>query len=254
MKKKVAFFIGIIFFCLFSLTELRAEISKEDFKLFKDDLTEISLKEQKYSLLIGTGMTVGAFFADDEVKRRSAHWHSGTNDVISDFGNFVGNPIVDFSASSLLYVVAKKDTVLERASFTALEAVFLSTVTTETIAYSLGRKRPDQNESSTTFKPFSGSSSFPSAHAASSMAFFSTYARYYGEPYSWWFYTAFAATVFGRIYENRHYLSDVVMGSTIGYVTSSYLYERHKKNGKTSFMPIMFATDKTVFIGFSKYF
>lgn len=253
VKKVFNYFLCSILFALICAQLSQAEVSAEIIKNVKEDISELSLKEQKYSLLVGTGLTLGALFFDEEIKKGSTNWKSGANKAVSDFGNFVGNPIIDFSVSALLYASAKKDSTLEKASFTALESVFLSAAVTETIAYSVGRKRPNQNESNTVFKPFSGNASFPSAHAASSMAVFSTYARYYGEPLSYFFYTAFATTAFGRIYENKHYLSDVLMGGTIGFVVSSYLYERHKKKDKTGFTPVLFANGKNLFIGFSKY-
>lgn len=256
MCEKTAFRL-LLFLCflLIFLTKVSvAVVSDEILKKVKEDLSDINLSEQKYSLIVGTGITLGAFFADDEIKRSSEKWKSEANNAISDFGNFAGHPLFDFSISALFYASSKKDSVLEKASFTALESVFFATLSTEVIAYSVGRKRPYQSDSSTDFAPFSGKSSFPSAHSASSMAFFSSYARYYGAPYSYFFYSIPVATAFGRIYENRHYFSDVIMGGTIGFVTSSYLYERHKKKEKQTFIPLIFANDKNVFVGFSKYF
>ncbi len=231
-----------------------AEIDANDLKTLKDDVSDFSLKDQKFSLLIGTGLTAAAFLLDDEVKNRATHWKSDTNKALSDAGNFIGNPVTDFTASFILYAASEKDSRLETASFTAMESVFFSTGITEALSFSVGRKRPSENDGSTSFKPFSGNASFPSSHAASSMAFFNTFAKYYGSPFSYLCYTAFAATAFGRIYEDRHHLSDVIMGGTVGYVISSYLYERHRKKEVISFVPVFFATDKNIFVGFTKYF
>lgn len=251
MAKKITIYIILMAILIKPITTF-AEITKEDYSLFKEDITEINIENQKYTLLIGTGLTLGALIIDDETKKQLTHSKSGINNTIADFGNIVGNPFVDFSASFLMYTFSKKDTLLERASFTAMESVLIATTVTEVLAFSIGRKRPYQTESSTHFKPLSGSTSFPSGHAASSMALASTYAKYYNEPYSYLLYTIYAATAFGRIYKNKHYLSDVIMGGTIGYATSSYLCERHKKNQKTTYIPIIILTDKTLFLGITK--
>jgi len=239
---------------LFQHIYVFAEVTGEEHKILWEDLKNFNIDNQKYSLLIGSGIVLTSFFVDKDVKDSSHHWKSDTNKALADFGNIAGNPVVDFSLAGILYASAKKDTTFEKASFTAMESVFVSTAITEMAAYSIGRKRPDQNTTSTTFKPFSGSSSFPSGHSASSMAFFSSYAMYYGAPYSYLMYAAFATTAFGRIYENKHYLSDTLMGGTIGYVTTSYLYERHKNLKKNVYIPMMFSDGRTIFLGFTRQF
>lgn len=224
------------------------------FSLVTDDIKSFNINEQKYSLLTGAGLMLTAFFLDDELQKDTQHSKSSNNKIISDFGNTAGHPLVDFSLATILYSASEKGSLLEKASFTALESVFFSVFVTETIAYSVGRKRPKSNSGSSSFKPFSGNSSFPSAHAASSMAFFSTYSNYYGKLYSYLFYGAFLTTVFGRMYENRHYLSDTVFGSTIGYIISSFLYEHHKKLKEVSFMPLITISSRGILVGFSKTF
>lgn len=250
----LALILGIVFVLDFLPVFSFADEKIDYFSVVTDDIKSFSINEQKYSLLTGAGLTLTAFFIDDELQKDTQHWKGNTNKIISDFGNAVGHPIVDFSLATLLYSASKKGSLLEKSSFTALESVFFSVLATETIAYSVGRKRPKSNSGSSTFKPFSGNSSFPSAHAASSMAFFSTYSNYYGKPYSYLFYGAFLTTVFGRIYENRHYLSDTVFGSTIGYVISSVLYEHHKKLKEASFMPLLTVSSRGFLVGFYKTF
>lgn len=81
------------------------------------------------------------------------------------------------------------------------------------------------------FKPGShgefwgGGRSFPSGHAATSTAFASAIARRY--PHNrWvkWGACAFASGVaLSRYPAKRHYLSDILVGSALGYVTGTYV-------------------------------
>ncbi len=248
-------FISILFISFLLIPMIiHAELTGEEYKLLWSDVKNFNIDNQKYSLLAGSGIALGAFIIDQDVKNKSYSWKGGINEVVADFGNTIGNPIVDFSLAAIFYASAKKNSTFEAASLTAMESVFLSTAITETIAYSLGRKRPDQNTTSTSFEPFSGSSSFPSGHSTAAMAFFSSYAMYYGAPYSYLFYSMFAATAFGRIYEHKHYLSDTIMGGTIGYVTTAYLYERHKELKNNTYVPLMFTDGKRLFFGFQRKF
>jgi len=83
------------------------------------------------------------------------------------------------------------------------------------------------------FKPGSrgafwgGGRSFPSGHAAVSFAFASAIARRY--PHNRWVkwgaYTFASGVAMSRYPAKRHYLSDILVGSTLGYVTGAYVAE-----------------------------
>ncbi len=83
------------------------------------------------------------------------------------------------------------------------------------------------------FKPGSqgafwgGGRSFPSGHAATSFAFASAIAHRY--PHNRWVkwgaYTLASGVALSRYPAKRHYLSDILVGSTLGYVTGTYVAE-----------------------------
>jgi membrane-associated phospholipid phosphatase len=81
------------------------------------------------------------------------------------------------------------------------------------------------------FKPGSqgafwgGGRSFPSGHAMTSFAFASAVAhRYPHNRWVKWGAYAFASGVaLSRYPAKRHYLSDILVGSTLGYVTGTYV-------------------------------
>jgi membrane-associated phospholipid phosphatase len=46
-----------------------------------------------------------------------------------------------------------------------------------------------------------------------------------------------ALTAYSRIYENRHWLSDVVLGGIIGYVSAKFFVNKHESNNLIEFTP-----------------
>jgi hypothetical protein len=66
--------------------------------------------------------------------------------------------------------------------------------------------------------------SFPSGHATLAFAFSSVMANYLDNAYwkiGWYSIAALVGTA--RIYHDKHWLSDVVMGSAIGYFIGDYV-------------------------------
>ncbi|HLW07688.1 MAG TPA: phosphatase PAP2 family protein, partial [Marinilabiliaceae bacterium] len=66
--------------------------------------------------------------------------------------------------------------------------------------------------------------SLPSGHASLAFAVFTPFA----ENYSRWLYAIPISVAFGRVYQNKHWFSDVVVGSSIGFI-SGWLFT-HNKN------------------------
>jgi membrane-associated phospholipid phosphatase len=89
-----------------------------------------------------------------------------------------------------------------------IQSILIAELLTQTIKYSVRRERPDQ---SNTF-------SFPSGHAADTMAFATALERHF----NWKYYVpayAFATYVaMSRLHDNRHFASDVAFGSAVGII------------------------------------
>jgi hypothetical protein len=87
-----------------------------------------------------------------------------------------------------------------------------------TLKHLVGRARPDAADhglviSGPTFAP--DLDSFPSGHATSVFAVAAVFAAFYPRV-SWLLYALAAAIAFGRVYLERHYVSDVLAGALIG--------------------------------------
>ena len=89
-----------------------------------------------------------------------------------------------------------------------IQSILIAELMTQTIKWSVRRERPDQ---SNTF-------SFPSGHAADTMAFATALERHF----NWKYYVpayAFATYVaMSRLHDNVHFASDVAFGSAVGII------------------------------------
>jgi membrane-associated phospholipid phosphatase len=85
----------------------------------------------------------------------------------------------------------------------------------------VGRARPLWDRGEFSFRPLSGHASFPSGHAAYTFAM----AGAIDEATSGWLpaaaaYTVAGATALSRVYDDKHWLSDIVAGAALGTVVS----------------------------------
>ncbi len=217
----------------------------KDISAVKEDVMMFRLKESSEPIIYGSLLTGMSFFFDREIRKDINSSRSSTNKALSDTGNLIGNPYLSFFTPLSIYGFTEKESKLNRSSFRAAESVFFSTAIAGAISIATGRKRPENSKSPFEFNPFSFShDSFPSKHMAASTALFTTYAKFYDNSY---LYIFPVITAFGRLYENKHYLSDTLFGATIGYTVASYLYKREGLK-KPSYLPlIMISKEKVMF-------
>ena len=129
---------------------------------------------------------------------------------------------------------------LQDAAFTSLEAIIISNLITNTLKAVVGRARPFQEEGSSSFKPFSGNTSFPSGHATTVFAFTTPWLLYYGNAPTIALFTLGAGTAFTRMADNVHWFTDVLVGSAIGFTTGYWLTKRHQREStRLSVTPIV---------------
>ncbi len=106
-------------------------------------------------------------------------------------------------------------------------ALIYSTAVTTLLKMVTGRQRPTISESNSNFDFFQTSwdnTSFPSGHATAALAFASVMALSTDndiEKAAYW--TIAGVMALERIYNSHHWLSDVVLGSAIGYFTGTLI-------------------------------
>lgn len=120
----------------------------------------------------------------------------------------------------------RHDEYQRRAGYLAGEAMVDSAIVGQALKFVFGRERPA--EGSTHNKFFQGGNSFPSDHALLTWSS----AAALTEAYPGWgsrmiFYGGATAVSVSRILANKHAPSDVLVGSTIGYLIGKNVYRRH---------------------------
>lgn len=125
------------------------------------------------------------------------------------------------------YFVGKMlgDLKLEKTSYVASQSLLISFSLTTAIKYLVGRKRPNVADNAYTFKPFTSAfdetwDSFPSGHATIAWSVVTPYAIDYKND---WLYLVPVAVSLARIYDEKHWSSDVILGSGIGFATGYIL-------------------------------
>lgn len=182
---------------------------------------------------LAAGAIAASVALDETVRDAARAGTTGTGDDISEVAGPFGGRYSDRVMAGFLVVglAAKND----RAKAVAFDAFVSSLVASKIVTPALkqltGRDRP--NESDGPFE-FDGGSAFPSNHSTQAFAVASVVAYHYQSP--WVDAAAYAlATLVGasRIYDDAHWLSDVVAGAVIGSTTGRFIAATNRRRRAT---------------------
>lgn len=156
--------------------------------------------------------------ASRQIHSQSLQSHSSTASNVG-LGVELGLGAISWAAGCETHREGLRDT-----GQTALEAVGAAALADLALKEATARSRPYVPHDPGEFWQDDGTS-FPSGHAAMSFAAASVFAhRYANRPWiKWGSYALATAVTLARFGARRHFLSDLVVGSTLGYVTGTYL-------------------------------
>jgi hypothetical protein len=170
--------------------------------------------------------TAFAFAKDDETSRRLESSQDLRNASLTVSN--AGKTYVVMGASGALYGLGKltHNERLAKTGLLAIEAGIGSQVAIQSLKVLASRTRPDEGGGGF----WNGGNSFPSGHAASTWALAKVVAdRYKEKPLiKIGAYTFATAVSVSRVTGQRHYASDVIVGSTIGYLIGKYITHRDR--------------------------
>jgi hypothetical protein len=172
------------------------------------DVKKLPSKENLLWVAIGSGLAAAAHPLDDNVNESLVA--NTTARRVFKPGAYLGQSYTLLAIASTVYVVgrARDERKISHVGMDLIRALAIAEGLTQTLKYATRRKRPDG----------SGPTSFPSGHAADTFAFATALERHLGWRYATPAYIAASYVAASRLPANRHWLSDVVFGSTVGII------------------------------------
>jgi membrane-associated phospholipid phosphatase len=212
----------------------------------------------RLAAISGIGLLLYSF--DQDIYDRVQENRTPASEDASSVFSYFGNGAVLLGIAGALYAVGEinHQDGWRKTALLSMESLATASVFVWGMKAVTGRARAQTGESSHSFHPFSLKSSywsFPSGHAASAFAVAATIAEQtdkvavdvlvYG-----------AATLVGlsRIHDNKHWASDVFIGSAIGYFVAKKISGLNRPQAKQSVsLGFQFSPDRqalTLSIGF----
>lgn len=172
--------------------------------------------------VVGTGVLF--FLSDQNVKDWVEEYNAGMFDDIWESVTNTGNGVFLGGLLASYYIVGEIFNLdnMRKISLLGVESFIISGILVGILKYSVGRARPYTGESRASFHPFSTSSSFysfPSGHATSAFSVATVIAEHSKEfLVDLTAYGMATLVAMSRIQKNKHWLSDVFIGSVIGFL------------------------------------
>lgn len=201
-----------------------------------------AIKWWEVGTVVGGGLLTMAA-VDGPVQEWSSdpgHYHQATDDLANAFQLF-GAPAVVYpvSAGIILVGLVAKQPALFHSGLRIGASVLLAGVVTEGAKLAFGRVRPDATADVWDYQPFSGNASLWSGHTALAFAFATSLSQ---EIHRTWvtvgLYTLATGTAWSRVYENDHWVSDVIIGAVVGVTSAKLATGRWRIFGLRAPMPL----------------
>lgn len=196
--------------------------------------TPFTFKDGNLFWTLGIASAIGLTYAyDDHLRDRlRANRSTGLNRT-ADLGELVGNPYLHLGVAALIYGggIAADSPKWKEAGEMLGEALILADTATLLVKEGTGRGRPSATSHKDNFRPFQFKDeydSFPSMHTSSSFAMASVVARTSESlPVALLSYTAAALVSLSRIYQDKHWASDVLLSAAIGELSGRVVTTYH---------------------------
>jgi membrane-associated phospholipid phosphatase len=178
---------------------------------------------------IGLAALYGLSWYDQDVTEYVQDRYQGSFKTYLDITNELGNAWYIIPGSALVTGISllTSDRKFQDAAFTSLQSLLIAGGINGIIKFTVGRSRPEAGQGPHHFKPFSGNVSFPSGHATIAFALLTPWILYYPSPFTYALFTLPAGTALARIAKDKHWATDVLTGSFIGFSVAYLLHKWH---------------------------
>lgn len=192
------------------------------------------------------GAIATTYVFDTSMRDKLGANHSSSMNKAADAGSLTGDPFIHLGLAAALYggAIAADSAKWKEVGEMLGEALILADGSTLILKEATGRGRPVATTNKGDFKPFQFKTdydSFPSMHTASSFAMASIMAATSENMATKLLYYGAATFVgFSRMYQNKHWASDVVTAAALGELCGRVVMKTHVGQKNMSFVPQLF--------------
>lgn len=186
---------------------------------------------------IYTGVTVLSMSLDKAIKKQTRANQSENLDKFFAVDEYYGSgKTLILSGGLYLSGFLFKEKELRRIGLLSFEAFVYSGIIANLIKPIIGRSRPNASDSNLDFHHFTLNDDYhaiPSGHTTVAFAFSTVMAKSVDN--TWWdifWYGLAVSTAGARVYHNRHWSSDVIAASFLGYSVGSFVMDRESRTIK----------------------
>ena len=184
------------------------------------------------ALAVGTALLT---LADQPLRNATQGDQNYYYNVAIEGGRIYGEwySIVGLAGSFGVYGLLARDTTAKKIAIELLQAGIYSEAVTFLLKISVGRARPYTNEGPKSFHPFTGLNtdynSFPSGHSTSAFALSTIMSRHANSTaLKILAYVPAGFTLFSRIYQDKHWISDELLGACVGFFVGNWVVDLHE--------------------------
>ncbi len=229
-------------------TNNKISINKDISNFFDDGLNILKapLNFSSSDLYI-TGAVVAftgvAFLSDSQIKTTVSNNRTSFMDNVTPIGEKYGRSVTTGILGGGLYLTGllfdNKD--ISSTGRMVVESVIYSGLTVGILKITLSRGRPYENDGPGDFFDYTLKEedvSFPSGHTTTAFAVSTILARRINNVYATiGLYSLAGLTAYQRMYDNKHWFSDIVVGAALGYfIGSTIANSEEERESKNSFL------------------
>ncbi|HEX2869382.1 MAG TPA: phosphatase PAP2 family protein [Ignavibacteriales bacterium] len=192
------------------------------------------------------GGTALAFTIDSDIRSMALRSHRSALDNVARVGKTYGEIYTGSLISGVVYVggLVSGDGEVRKTGRMLFETLAFAGIVTSVAKSVLGRSRPYTNEGAFRYRGFqfkTETTSLPSGHVTVAFAVSSVLASRIDNLYaSLGLYGLAGLTVFQRIYDDKHWLSDTILAASIGTFIGRTIVKYDEKGGNGNFGVVLF--------------
>ena len=173
------------------------------------DVKHLPSKENLFWVGVGGGLALASHPVDDNVNAYFLKNDSSKNFFV--VGKYLGELYTLLPAAVTVYAIGRANDrpKVSHVGMDLLQALAINEALVQSLKHTTRRERPDG----------SGKNSFPSGHAADTFAFATALERHLGWKGAVPAYLFSSYVAISRLPDNKHWLSDVVFGASVGIIS-----------------------------------